>query len=76
MSQLDLALPGARRVPCRVCKGSCAVRHFSGLWDVACPFCVDGIAKKVCEACGEALPLCPCFGEYRGAAEPPRGRAA
>lgn len=77
-AQLDLALPGARRVACRVCAGACEIPHSSGLWRVPCPFCDEGIAKKVCDACGEALPLCPCFGECRGvvtkkeAAEAPR----
>lgn len=69
-AQLDLAgVPGARRVPCRVCAGTCQVPGPNARSSpVPCRFCVGGIAKKVCDACGEALPLCPCFGELRAVA--------
>lgn len=71
--QLDLAgVPGARRLPCRVCKGSQKMPSnlLRGAFE-PCAFCVDGVARVTCEACGEALPLCACFGEYRRAAAPP-----
>lgn len=67
-TQLELALPGARHVPCRVCGGACEVPHFSGLWKEPCAFCVNGVARFTCADCGEALPLCSCFGELRAPA--------
>jgi len=70
-AQLDLALPGARRVACRVCAGSCTVPGpYAWSAPVKCAFCVDGVARFVCTTCGEALPLCPCFGELRGVVPP------
>lgn len=53
---------------CRVCSGT-HVDPSTNYGD-ACPFCTEnGRAKKVCPECHEALPLCPCFGEYRGVAD-------
>lgn len=77
--QLDLVgVPGARRVPCRVCRGSQKMHSniFRGELE-PCAFCTSGVARKSCDACGEALPLCPCFGELRAPISPPapRGRS-
>lgn len=62
--QLELPL-----VRCRVCAGSCVMPDWAG-HPTKCTFCRDGVARFVCSRCGEALPLCPCFGELRGVVPP------
>lgn len=62
MSGEQLELPLVR---CRVCTGSLVMPDWAGR-PTACTFCRDGVARFVCPRCGEALPLCSCFGELRG----------
>lgn len=61
------------RVPCRVCGGAHWTTDTPGFsrdakpWlFTACTWCDErGHARSVCGACGEALPLCGCFGRLR-----------
>lgn len=54
--------PRRARVVCRVCEGRRVYRY-----GAPCVFCRgSGVARFTCGACGEALPLCACFGEMRG----------
>ena len=64
----QLTIPTTRprrpRVTCRVCNGT--TRNQFGN---PCAFCSgSGVARFTCPTCGEALPCCPCLGEYRGEA--------
>lgn len=51
----------APRPKCRVCKGTHKAPNAT-----PCSFCDEnGLALHVCPDCGEALPLCRCFGAIR-----------